>query len=1142
MSNSGCLEQILCRYITWEELAWPLLFWPIITALGLFVLLLPLQPVFAGKVSRWQANYIGTADTPPVHKVLINILYIMQMLCSGAHTCIWVHRTYTHEVTKESKWVEVGLCGFFALHYLVNCLKSQCDRSFVLSKDTAVDVLTIFPVFYFASYDATDIPWITLSYLRCYKCVLAYERVEKTGVLKDVSDVTRGAIIVTLKGISLVVILGCTVMMLEILGDPEFMDGTTYTQTNFGDVSFVQMFYWIFTTISTVGYGDFSPTTVLSQLFSPVCIIVGVTFFTQETGEMLELISLEDSGMGRFTPKPSGSEHLVVVGGGVANCSAILENFLHALYHEQPHHHFPNCVLMAPGEASSQLREVLAKLPKHARMRVKYLAGSCMCAEDLDRVRLKDAKLGIVICDTQSSDPDQEDQGNILRALAMKRFERKLDLRLMLLRPESKARAVQVGIRASRCFSVNELKSNLLAVSCRCAGWTTMVANFMTTSQLSERNDLTTEPWFNLYEKSKRTKLNGFCIKGDFIGKSFQEFAKDCFKMDVALIAVQVDGKIKLNPIGYILKENDVLFALADDRSAVLNLSNLQTEWTAVFSTAQAQIAPTPAAAQGKRFVGAESDPTDKFPGLGPSDSGDSGREGAPIGPTFGGPMVIAAGLQHQAGRSQLPGQGVQDKIKKRARLNAESARMPRGVGKLQDDELLGLEDMARIIGETGGHILLVVLSTATVWQQVQAFTRGIRMQSLPRSTPLVILSNEQPERDSYHEICKHYDCVGIVVGAPHKTADMERAGMREASTIILLAGRPSIDDWRMVDGNGIMTLQSVEGQTKANVVLELLNEESARLLTRMPMFSPIENAHAQISGRKGAGGVLGAAQKAVVKHVQDDLAKINDMVLSDEEAMMQEKQQEEAFSLLPRFAGGNIFCASCLGAMVAVANYVPGVIELTEALVSGEDTGQECFPWQISVPPGLIGKTYLELATSLLDGFPSTGAANVALRAVPLGVYRHKDRAVSNDTAIVITNPPSSFKLQSEDLVFVLGSAAFAQACFAHSHLRGIFNREEPSFPEESNLQPAAAPDENLGASSQGASQSQPALQKAVTTAQAEGIPAFVAGGPPGTVELQRPDAVRQDNSPRQCMPYCCMPEGSQNSDADARIVIQAS
>lgn len=475
--------------------------------------------------------------------------------------------------------------------------------------------------------------------------------------------------------------------------------------------------------------------------------------------------------------------------------------------------------------------------------------------------------------------------------------------------------------------------------------------------------------------------------------------------------------------------------------------------------------------------------------------------------------MVIAAGLnRHRGGHGQLPGQGAQDRTRKRAaQSRVDPAANSRIFGTLSEDELINLEEVSRAIVKNGNHILLVVLSSATVWQQVQAFTRGVRMRCLPRNTPVVVLSSVQPEREVYNELCKAYDSVGvIVVGKPNKSSDMQRAGMHNASTIILLAGRPSIDDWRMVDGNGLITLQTIESQTTANIVLELLNEESAQLLTRLP-HTPDDFRASRTDGKKAAVGVLGAAKQAAVKEAQQGLTAVNKMMYTDEEELLQERQQDEAFAFLPRFAGGNLFCASCLGALCAVANYVPGVIELTEALVSGVDTGQASFPWQIRVPQAFVGKTYLELATTLLRGFPSAG--RIELSAVALGIYRERDRGASNDAAHVITNPPKDFRLRSADLIFVLGSSEFAEACFRDSILSGVFEHDDPIVPRDANLDAANA-DENRDWDLAPDSTGKPAL---------------------AVVSTVHPVAA---DSSRNWMPSFCAPEDKTNDRTSEQII----
>ena len=47
-----------------------------------------------------------------------------------------------------------------------------------------------------------------------------------------------------------------------------------FIETDMGGLSVIQLMYWIFTTISTVGYGDFAPKTVLSRLFIIVAIVI----------------------------------------------------------------------------------------------------------------------------------------------------------------------------------------------------------------------------------------------------------------------------------------------------------------------------------------------------------------------------------------------------------------------------------------------------------------------------------------------------------------------------------------------------------------------------------------------------------------------------------------------------------------------------------------------------------------------------------------------------------------------------------------------------------------------------------------------------------------------------------------------------
>merc|ERR1719313_2829685 len=82
-----------------------------------------------------------------------------------------------------------------------------------------------------------------------------------------------------------------------------------------------------------------------------------------------------------------------------------------------------------------------------------------------------------ILGDTNTKDLDQEDENNIVRALAVTRADPDVKMRLLLLRPENKEQAVRVGLRRHFCFSLNELKVNIMSQSVRCPGFSTWLVN-----------------------------------------------------------------------------------------------------------------------------------------------------------------------------------------------------------------------------------------------------------------------------------------------------------------------------------------------------------------------------------------------------------------------------------------------------------------------------------------------------------------------------------------------------------------------------------------------------------------------------------------------------------------------------------------
>merc|ERR1719316_2598099 len=153
-------------------------------------------------------------------------------------------------------------------------------------------------------------------------------------------------------------------MVVEVLGEfPFWEDEEMAIETNMGSLTFMQMFYWIITTISTVGYGDFSPTTVPSRLVVSVFILSGVVFFTVETNSLLELSKLLGQGRGAYK-QGEGRDHVVVVGAAVGRAGAMVQTFLEEILH--PEHEaagWPDVILLSEAPIDPGLRKFVKSSP-----------------------------------------------------------------------------------------------------------------------------------------------------------------------------------------------------------------------------------------------------------------------------------------------------------------------------------------------------------------------------------------------------------------------------------------------------------------------------------------------------------------------------------------------------------------------------------------------------------------------------------------------------------------------------------------------------------------------------------------------------------------------------------------------------------
>ncbi|CAK0877210.1 unnamed protein product [Prorocentrum cordatum] len=302
-----------------------------------------------------------------------------------------------------------------------------------------------------------------------------------------------------------------TIFTCELLGDPAFLVDS-YVQTAHGDqVSVAQMLYWIVISLTTVGYGDFAPKALISRMLTAVFIIYGICNVFLIQYSFTQLWSRYREGSGSYRPWRHRAPHIVVIlgiRGSASKLSSVLAGFLLELLH--PAHNglmagegegdWPNVVLVSPSlweeerggvcedsQTASFEDFLLAQdLPTEARGRVWFLVGSSTDPETLRRANVGSSVLTFILTDMKSLTPDEDDGQNIYTAMLVRKLYPLAQLRLMLVRPESRNLAVQSGVEATSCFSARELTAHILAQNVRCHGLLPMITGLFKSWDLED--------------------------------------------------------------------------------------------------------------------------------------------------------------------------------------------------------------------------------------------------------------------------------------------------------------------------------------------------------------------------------------------------------------------------------------------------------------------------------------------------------------------------------------------------------------------------------------------------------------------------------------------------------------------------------
>ena len=420
----------------------------------------------------------------------MNMLDIVQATLGVMSTLLWMVQAY--DPYRDSYKIFM-LQFILSIIYIFDfCIRVILNGTLYLcSKWAIIDGLTILPILYTiyqlgwvpANDTAEDgyiqfltdfqVIWqfLTLArFLRLYKLLRIAELRKFT--LYNNNVLSRGLTKLLLTVLT-IIILGAGI---EYLIENAAAEGNGMT--------FNQSLYFMVVTISTVGYGDITPSSVIGQVVIMFIILIAIIVIPMQTSDFIANLQ-EYAKYG--APYPGGRVPHVVLVAHTTMSGDDLDTLLHEFFHTNHQGASAKYDVVILCNGGEEHRKKLLYHIKSTQFwdQVKYILGSPSNVGDLQKASISTAQAVFLITSARFLDAEQElsaDEETLLRAISIKHFCPYVPLIMHILSPRNKAHVLWYQLSKFPNIQVvclNEMKMRLFASSCMCPGVLGLVTNLL---------------------------------------------------------------------------------------------------------------------------------------------------------------------------------------------------------------------------------------------------------------------------------------------------------------------------------------------------------------------------------------------------------------------------------------------------------------------------------------------------------------------------------------------------------------------------------------------------------------------------------------------------------------------------------------
>lgn len=526
-----------------------------------------------GKVFRDRMKQLISGDTIP-GKILITIMLIFNLV----FIAVTIHRSFPMFDTEEcisisdpEVVIELLLVCMLFIYSVVRLLASNNILRYWINPYTIVDVCTL-PHIIIVIILGVD--WIGLRSLRFIWLTQITTVLQFTPLLRSQNTVDALNLVIYF----LVLWLTSSGILHVIEAQGNFWDPDYEIEHH----SVLLYVYLTMVTMSTVGYGDVFPVSTLGRAFMIVFIIGGLAFFAAILPKIVEITTTYYHKYQYATFDRTRVPKHVIVCGDVTAISA--EDFLKDFLHPDRGDTQTHVLFLHPERPDKYLKNVL----RSYYTRVQFLLGSVLNGNDLHKAHITTSSAIFILANKHAGNILEEDHANLLRVVSVKNTTDKIPVIIQLLHTFSKSQVENIeGWSPGRdiALCLNEMKLGLLAQSCLCPGFSTLIANLFYTSDFPIFSSFgRDDAWKEHYIKGASNEVYSSTFSHVFDGMSFHMAADICYnKLNLILLAVEhfepdyrryyVNPSQKYHPKLRIVSSNMLGYFIAQDQTHVSTVS-----------------------------------------------------------------------------------------------------------------------------------------------------------------------------------------------------------------------------------------------------------------------------------------------------------------------------------------------------------------------------------------------------------------------------------------------------------------------------------------------------------------------------------------------------------------------------------------